>query len=58
MKKILSIVAISMLLCFSLFSAKVYLDNLSTGLQIFGYVDHYCSVYVEGLDAVDGKSSI
>ncbi len=58
MKRILSIIAISLLLCFSLFSAKVYLDNLSSGIQIFGYVDHYCTVYVEGLDAVDSGSDI
>ncbi len=56
MKRIVSTIAFALLLCYSVFGAKTYLDNLSQGIQIFGYVDHYCTVYVEGLEAQEGSS--
>ncbi len=56
MKRIVSTIAFALLLCFSVFAANKYLDNLSSGIQIFGYVDHYCTVYVEGLDAESGSN--
>ncbi len=56
MKRIVSTIAFALLLCSCVFGAKLYLDNLSQGVQIFGYVDHYCTVYVEGLDAASGSN--
>ena len=56
MKRFVSTIAYTLLLCLSVFAANKYLDNLSSGIQIFGYVDHYCTVYVEGLDAESGSN--
>lgn len=55
MKKIIAIL-ISIFICFSLFSAQTYLDNLSKGTQIYGYIDQYCLIYITPIQAQSGSA--
>ena len=56
MKKIVALIGL-MLICFFLFAANTYLDNLSKGSQIYGYIDQYCIVYVTAIKAQSGDST-
>ena len=55
MKKIIAFFSL-ILTCFSLFAADTYLDNLSRGVQIYGYIDQYCIVYITPIQAQSGSA--
>ena len=52
-KTIICLLLILLLLgpCFA--ATKTYLDNLSRGLQVYGYIDQYCIIYTSPLEATD-----
>ena len=56
MKKLVTIF-ILIFTCFSLFSAPTYLDNLSKGTQIYGYIDQYCLIYITPIQAQSGSTT-
>lgn len=51
MKKILTYLTILFLSCVQCFAAKTYLDNLSKGIPVYGYIDQYCIIYTTPIEA-------
>ena len=56
MKKLV-VILILICTCFSAFAALTYLDNLSKGVQVYGYIDQYCLIYITPIQAQSGDTA-
>lgn len=55
MKKVIALIVL-IFSCFSLFAVNTYLDNLSKCIQVYGYIDQYCIVYITSIQAQSGDT--
>ncbi len=57
MKKIIAILVFALIACMFLVAAPTLKTALSKGVQIYGYIDQYCLLYVTPIEATSNSSS-